>query len=84
MYGWLLAALIVTLVGSIAIYAASYAIQRFRFDFSRPVLAHVGGLAIVVLGLFAWGYRLSIWELVFSERGYVFGASYAAIQPATP
>jgi len=83
-YGWLLGALIVVLIGSIGIYAASYAVQRLRFDFSRPVLAHVGGLAIAILGLFAWGYRLGIWELVFSERGMVFGASYADMHAKLP
>jgi hypothetical protein len=59
-------------------------LQRRRFDSARPVLAHVGGLLIAILGLFAWGYRLGIWELVFSERGVVFGASYADMHAKLP
>jgi len=70
--GWLVGALIITLLGSAGVYALSYMVQRVSFDYARPVLAHIGGLAIAILGLFAWGYWLGIWELVFSERGAVF------------
>ena len=82
--GWLMAALIVTLLGSTGIYALSYVVQKARFDFARPVLIHIGGLLLAILGLFAWGYRLAIWELVFSERGVVFGASYADMHAKLP
>ncbi len=82
--GWLLAALIITLLGSVGVYLASYKLRGLRFDIARPVLAHVGGLFIAILGLFAWGYRLGIWELVFSERGVAFGASYADIHAKLP
>jgi uncharacterized membrane protein (UPF0182 family) len=82
--GWLVGALIITLLSTAGVYLLSYGVQRLRFDLARPVLAHVGGLVIVILGLFAWGYRLSIWELVFSERGVIFGASYTDIHAKLP
>ena len=82
--GWLLGALIITLLGSIGVYFLSHTVQRLRFDLARPVLAHLGGLVIAILGLFAWGYWLGIWELVFSERGVVFGASYADMHAQLP
>ena len=82
--GWLLGALIVTLLGSSGVYLLSYTVQRLRFDLARPVLAHVGGLVIAILGLFAWGYWLGIWELVFSTRGVIFGASYADMHAKLP
>ena len=82
--GWLLGALIITLLGSIGVYFLSYTVQRLRVDLARPVLAHLGGLVIAILGLFAWGYWLGIWELVFSERGVVFGASYADMNAKLP
>ena len=82
--GWLLGALIITLLGSAGIYILSHTLQRRRFDIARSVLAHVGGLFIAILGLFAWGYRLGIWELVFSKRGVVFGASYADMHAKLP
>jgi hypothetical protein len=81
---WLLGALIITLLGSAGVYLLSYMVQRLRFDFARPVLVHVGGLVIAILGLFAWSYWLGIWELVFSTRGVVFGASYADMHAKLP
>ncbi|MFC1847356.1 UPF0182 family protein [Chloroflexota bacterium] len=82
--GWLMSALIITLLGSTGIYFLSYTVQRFKFDFSRPVLSHISGLVIAILGLFAWGYWLGIWELAFSSRGVVFGASYADVHAQLP
>jgi len=82
--GWLVGALIITLLGSIGVYFLSYTAQRLRVDLARPVLAHLGGLVIAILGLFAWGYWLGIWELVFSEQGVVFGASYADMHAKLP
>ncbi len=82
--GWLLSALMITLLSTAGAYALSYMVQRLRFDLARPVLAHLGGLAMAILGLFAWGYWLGIWELVFSARGVVFGASYADMHAKLP
>ncbi|GAH71858.1 unnamed protein product, partial [marine sediment metagenome] len=82
--GWLIGALIVTLLASIGVYFLSHMAQQLRFGFARPMLAHVGGLFIAILGLFAWGYWLGIWELVFSSRGVVFGASYADMHAQLP
>ncbi|MFC1893363.1 UPF0182 family protein [Chloroflexota bacterium] len=82
--GWLLGALIISLLGTAGVYLLSYTAQRLKFDRARPVLAHMGGLIIAILGLFAWGYWLGIWELVFSERGVVFGASYADMHAKLP
>jgi len=82
--GWLLGALIVTFLATAGVYLLSYMVQRRRLDFTRPVLAHLGGLLIAILGLFAWGYWLGIWELAFSTRGAAFGASYADIHAQLP
>ena len=82
--GWLLGVLIITLLGTAAVYFLSYEVQRLRFDPARPVLAHLGGLVIAILALFAWGYWLGIWELVFSEQGVVFGAGYADMHAQLP
>ncbi|MFC1962186.1 UPF0182 family protein [Chloroflexota bacterium] len=83
-HGWLMGALIITFFATLGVYLLSYGSQRLKFDYSRPVLAHAGGLVAAIMGLFAWGYWLGIWELVFSERGVVFGASYADIHAKLP
>jgi len=82
--GWLLGALIITLLGSAGVYLVSYTVQRLRFDSARSVLVHIGGLATAILGLVAWGYWLGIWELVFSTLGRVFGAGYADMHAKLP
>ncbi|MFC1937340.1 UPF0182 family protein [Chloroflexota bacterium] len=82
--GWFLSALIITLLATAGLYTFSYAAQRLRFDYAKRVLTHIGGLVIVILGMFAWNYWLGIWELVFSERGVVFGASYADMHAKLP
>ena len=81
---WFMGALIVTLIGSILIYVLSYGTQRLKFDLTKPVLAHLGGLAMAILGFSAWGYWLGIWELVFSRRGVAFGASYTDLHAQLP
>jgi uncharacterized membrane protein (UPF0182 family) len=82
--GWLLGALIVILICTLLTYLITYAAQRRRLRFPGTVLSHIGGLIIGILCLFAWGYWLGIWELVFSSRGVVFGASYADIHAKLP
>jgi uncharacterized membrane protein (UPF0182 family) len=82
--GWLLGALIITLIGCIGIYLLSYGVQRLRFDRNQKVLAHIAGLAIAILCLFAWGYWLGIWELVFSSSSILFGAGYTDIHARLP
>lgn len=82
--GWLMGALIITLLGTAGVYLLSYTVQRLKFDFTKPVLAHLGGLVMAILGLFAWGYWLGIWELVFSRRGVIFGAGYADMHAKLP
>ena len=82
--GWLTGAFIICLIGSTGVYAVSYGIQRLKFDYARPVMAHVGSLFITILSLFAWGYWLGIWDLVYSSRGVVFGASYADMHSKLP
>jgi uncharacterized membrane protein (UPF0182 family) len=83
-HGWLIGAMIITLLGSAGVYLFGYTAQQRKFDYSRPVLVHLGGLVIGILGLFAWGYWLGIWELVFSSRGVVFGASYTDMHAKLP
>lgn len=82
--GWLMGTLVITFLGSAGTYALSYGAQRLKFDFARPLLIHLGGLVVAVLCLFAWGYWLGIWELVFSRQGVVFGASYADMHAKLP
>ncbi len=82
--GWLLTAVVFTLIAVIAVYALSYTSQRKGFDNSRPVLVHAGALVMAVAALAAMSYWLGIWELVFSPRGAVFGAGHTDMTAQIP
>lgn len=82
--GWLMTAVVLTLIAAIVVYAVSYTSQRRAFDNSRPVLAHVGALAIAIALLAAASYWLGIWDLVYSPRGTVAGASYTDMHAQLP
>ncbi len=82
--GWLSGVLIITLIGVASVYLFSSSDQRTGFGHSKPILVHLSLLIVATLGLFAWGYWLGIWELVFSKRGAVFGAGYTDIHAQLP
>ncbi|MFQ5857002.1 MAG: UPF0182 family protein [Anaerolineae bacterium] len=46
---------------------------------TRPIMAHLSLLAAASVLLMAWGYRLDIYELVFSTRSAAYGAGYTDV-----
>lgn len=77
---WLISIVLVTLLGTFAIYALNYipAIQRGQWQPQRsPVLVrHVAVLATVFFLLWAAGYWLDLFRLNFAPGGVVYGATY--------
>jgi uncharacterized membrane protein (UPF0182 family) len=82
--GWLMGAFIVTLVACASVYLLSHAVQRLGFKLVRPALAHLGGMTVAILALFAWGYWLNVWDLVLSDGGLFFGAGYTDLNARIP
>lgn len=84
--GWLTGALVFSLVASAAVHVISGSIRpwdRWR-GFDPHVKAHlsvIGGLIVVVQ---AFGYWLSIFELNYSPRGQVIGASFTDVNAQIP
>ncbi len=78
--GWLLSLMFMTIVGVLIIYAINFLpdIQRGQWrPQTLPALRQHAALVIAVwLGLWAAGYALDIYKLLYSPRGVVFGASY--------
>jgi uncharacterized membrane protein (UPF0182 family) len=78
--GWLISLLITSLLGIAAIYAINHLPEiqqgRWRPDQSPVIRQHVALVGALVLALWALGYWFSIFELLYSNRGVVFGASY--------
>ena len=73
---WIVWGLFLILVGTASIYGLSYALNRYSFAFTRAMKGHLSALGAAILALFAWGYWLNTFELLYSPRGLVFGASY--------
>ncbi|RQD76263.1 MAG: UPF0182 family protein [Candidatus Syntrophonatronum acetioxidans] len=81
-YQFLMMVSIVTLLLVGAIYLGfnpSPQVGRKQLLFSFPGLGHVSILLSLVFFLKAWDYRMQIWELLLSSRGYSFGAGYTDI-----
>lgn len=82
--GWLLTAVVFSLIAAAVVYVIAYTSQQKQFDNSRPVLVHGGVLVIAIAGLAAMSYWLGIWDLVYSPRGAVFGAGYTDMNAQLP
>jgi|YNPNPStandDraft_1061719.scaffolds.fasta_scaffold00112_19 uncharacterized membrane protein (UPF0182 family) len=86
LYHWLFFALAASAVASAALHYADEAIEFFgeRLQFAPKVKAH---LSVLVAGMFflkAWGYRLSMYDLV-NVRGDLFdGAGYTQVHASIP
>lgn len=80
LWGWLLFMMVVTLI-SVGLVAG----LGFRgWNASRGVLAHLAILAGLILLMIAWQYRLNALQLVYSNRGAVFGAGYTDVRAQLP
>ncbi len=85
-YQWLMIILFVStgLVAILYILYRGIQITGRGLRFSRWVQAHLLVLIAVLLFLKAWGYHLSTYDLLYSTRGVVFGASYTDLFATLP
>lgn len=86
-YGFLMMVFVVNLIIVGAIYLAVNppARGRPRLQLSSAMgISHVSVLLAAIFSLKAWDYRLQQFELLFSERGVVFGAGYTDINANLP
>ena len=78
--GWLISLLTVTLLGLLPIYLLNRLpdIQRGQWHLrqSPEMRRHIALLGTFILILWAVGHGLSLFDLLYSPRGVVFGASY--------
>ena len=78
--GWLLGAVIVTLLFTVGMYFVHFSLRGAVFSFTTPVLIHISVLGALLLFIFGFGYYLSVFNLVFSDRGAVVGAAYTDVK----
>lgn len=85
LFGWFFQLILVIAVVSASIHYLNGAVE---FSFNRRVepgvKVHLSVLFASLAVLKAAGYMLNRWELLFSERGQVFGASYTDVNAQLP
>ncbi|HET6444924.1 MAG TPA: UPF0182 family protein [candidate division Zixibacteria bacterium] len=88
LHSWLIPLTVITIIGVAAIYLADnwMALQRGRINTNYPpsVRRHVAILLTFFFLLWASGYLLDIYEIQYSTRGVVFGASYTDLKATLP
>jgi hypothetical protein len=82
--GWLLGLVIVSTLASAAVYALSLSLQGFELNVTRGMRIHISVLIGLVLLLMAASTYLSIFELVLTNGGIIFGATYTDIHARLP
>ena len=82
--GRLLAAVIISLLFSMGMYFVHFNLRGAVFTFTNPVRIHLSVLGALLLFILAWGYRLSVLDLVFSSSGAVDGATYTDVNARIP
>ncbi|MFC1915256.1 UPF0182 family protein [Chloroflexota bacterium] len=75
--GWLIWATIIILIFTATIYGLNIGFRRAAF--TTIIKGHLSVLGAAVFFLIAWSYRLKIFDLLYSERGVIFGAGYTDV-----
>ncbi len=82
--GWVLALLIVSLVGAGAVYGLTLSLQRFELNVTQGMRIHLSIVVGLILLVIAIGTYLSLFDLVTEPGGYVFGATYTDVNARMP
>jgi uncharacterized membrane protein (UPF0182 family) len=86
LYGWLMGSLVVSVLAVTAVCFCTRGIQisPTGISISRRPRAHLLVLAALLLFLKAAGYRLAMFDLLFSQRGVAFGPGMLTSTPSSP
>ena len=82
--GWLLALLVVSLIGAGIVYGLTMSLQRFEINITSGMRIHLSMLVGLVLLTISAGTWLSVFDLATSPGGQVFGATYTDINARLP
>ena len=77
---WLSGIIVLTALAT----GAAYGLGLGRLQWTPAVKGHLSALGFIFLALNAWSYQLAVYELVYSTRGVVFGASYTDVNAQWP
>ncbi len=82
--GWFLGLAITVTVFTSSLYIAIYALRGVGFVLTPRMLRHVSGMGAILMLAIAAGHALDIYELVLSDSGVVFGATYTDVNARMP
>jgi uncharacterized protein len=74
----------ITSAGQLAAQVQAPDLRRLRLRLALPARRHLLVLGAVALGLLAWGYQLSIPQLLYSTSGAAYGAGYTDVHARLP
>lgn len=81
LYHWLFFALAASTIAAVGLHYADEAIEVFgnRFQFAPKVKSHIFILIAAMFVLKAWGYRLGMYNLLFTRGSLFDGAGYTEV-----
>ena len=75
--GWLVWAVVIILIFTATIYGLNISFRRAAL--TTGIKWHLSALGAAVFFLIGWSYRLKIFDLLYSQRGIIFGAGYTDV-----
>jgi uncharacterized membrane protein (UPF0182 family) len=86
LYGWAFVALALVTLATAGVYFARQAVQLVQGGarVAIPVRVHLSVLLGLLALVWAWGYRLEGYDLLFAEHSRYFGAGYADAHARLP
>ncbi len=67
------------LVAVVYFARGAVSVQGKTLEWSQPVRAHLLSAVAIILAVLAWGWRLEMFETLFSKRGVAYGATYTDV-----
>jgi len=85
-YHWLFFALVASTIAAIGLHYADEAVEAFgnTIQFAPKVKAHIFVLIAAMFFLKAWGYRLAMYNLLFTRGNLFDGAGYTEVNANLP
>lgn len=86
LYNWLFFALAASTIAAVGLHYADEAIEVFgnQLQFAPKVKAHIFTLVAAMFFLKAWGYRLAMFNLLFTRGNLFDGAGYTEVNANLP
>ncbi|RME96729.1 MAG: UPF0182 family protein, partial [Chloroflexi bacterium] len=83
---WLIVILFASLFGAVAVYALAQQnnLAEGRLVVLPHVQLHLSVLGALIMFTFAFGHWLALYDLLYSERGVAFGASFTDVNVSMP